>query len=100
MKANAAVIHARHIERSALHATPRGVGAWSEAKNPTGLLILRWIAGWGLLLFLAVVALAASARPWDHRRAAVPEVGRPSDSGMASGRSTLLNAEGHVYYVP
>lgn len=100
MKANAATIHARHVERWALHAAPRGVGTWSEAENPTGLLILRWIVGWGLLLVLAVVALAAVSTSVGPTVAAVPEVRRPSDSGMVPGPSVLLNAGGHVYYVP
>lgn len=100
MKANAATIHARHVERWALHAAPRGVGVWSKARNPTILLILGWIVGWGLLLVLAVVALAAVSTSVGPTAAAVPEVRRPSDSGMASDPSVLLNAGGHVYYVP
>lgn len=100
MKANTATIRASHVASSTLHATPRGVDAWSEAKNSTGLLILRWIVGWGLLLFLAVVALAAVSTSVGPTVAAVPEVRRPSDSGMASDPSVLLNAGGHVYYVP
>lgn len=100
MKANTATIRAPHVASSTLHAPPRGVGAWSEAKNPTGFLILRWILGWGLLLFLAVVALAAVSTSVGPTVAAVPEVRRPSDSGIASDPSVLLNAGGHVYYVP
>jgi len=100
MKANTATIRAPHVASSTLHATPRGVGAWSEGKNPTGLLILRWIVGWGLLLFLAVVALAAVSTSVGPTVAAVPEVRKPSDSEMASDPSLLLDAGGHVYYVP
>lgn len=100
MKANTATIRAPHVASSTLHAIPRGVGAWSEAKNPTGLLILRWIVGWGLLLFLAVVALAAVSTSVGPTVAAVPEVRRPSNSGMVPGPSVLFDAESHVYYVP
>lgn len=72
----------------------------SEAKNPIGLLILGWIVGWGLLLVLAVVALAAVSTSVGPRAAAVPEVRRPSDAGMVHDSSGLFDAEHHVYDVP
>jgi hypothetical protein len=100
MKANAATIHVRHVERSASQAVPRGVGMRSEAKNPISLLILGWIVGWGVLLVLAVVALAAVSTSVAPRAAAVPAVRRPSDSGMVPAPSMLFDAEHHVDDVP
>lgn len=100
MKANTATIRAPHVASSALHAPPRGVGTWSEAKNPTALLILHWIVGWGLLLFLAVVTLAAVSTSVGLRPAAVPEVRRSSDAGMVPGPSVPFDAGTHVSYVP
>lgn len=100
MKANAATVHARHVERSASHPVLRGVGIWSKAKNPTGPLILRWIVGWGLFLSLAVATLAGVSTSAGLQAAAVSEVRRPSDSAMIPDPSMLVDSENHVYYVP
>jgi hypothetical protein len=100
MKATAATIHARHVERSASHAVLRGVGIWGEAKNPTALLILGWIASWGLFLSLAVIALAGVSTAAGRQAAAVSEVRRPSDSAMVPDPGMLFKTENDVYYAP
>lgn len=100
MKAIASTIHAEHLDRSAAHAVPRGVGVWGKAEDSIALLVLGWIVGWALVLSLAVIALATVSTSVGPQAAAVPEVRRPSDSGMASGPSVFFETESDVYDVP